>query len=160
MAIQTSIPGRIIVESPGRGIVDFTSIPDEVTEDTQATWNEMSDILSRSAPFYSYASSNGRKISFTLQIHSDVSADNVERDVRVLQSTQFPDYKSQVVKPPPLVRCIIGNDWIKIQGILVLGGITWSSPYDINSGKPMNASAAIEVWEVFNTLPETSRWPN
>ena len=130
-------------------LVILPTFPETITDTTNVNFNAI-DILSRSAPIYTYSSSGPRSIDFTLNLHRDmlnaVNTDNTvllprqtdefgltafgqddytERLINHLQAIALPIYaKNEKLIDPPQVAVRFGDE-VFIKGV-VTGAVSVS----------------------------------
>lgn len=126
-------------------LIAIPTYPETITDDMAVRFNP-ADMLSRSAPIFSYANSGPRSLSVSLHLHRDmmnsvnVSASNlnvpdltkedyVDIMVKQLQAAALPRYaSSEKMVNPPIVAVRFGND-VFCKGV-VSGSVqtTYSGP--------------------------------
>lgn len=142
--------------------VVLPTYPESVTDTLSSTFAE-TNILSRSAPIYTYSYSGPRSIQFTFAFHRDmmtqinygvsnikldIGDDYVDTIIKQLQSIAIPKYNaSSSLVNPPMVAVRLGNE-IFIKGI-VNGGVTvtYSLPI-LSNGKYAQVQVSFTVSEV------------
>ena len=128
--------------------------PEQINDSLGSTFNR-TNMLSRTAPIYSYAYSGPRTIQFDIGLHRDmvtqfnrtnrafiedieIGEDYVDTLVKYLQAMALPSYKAAQVRSavnsgklvnPPIIAVRFGNT-LFIKGIV---GVTYSGPIDRNN---------------------------
>lgn len=132
--------------------------PEQINDSLGSTFNR-TNMLSRTAPIYSYAYSGPRTIQFDIGLHRDmvtqfnrtnrafiedieIGEDYVDTLVKYLQAMALPSYKAAQVRSavnsgklvnPPIIAVRFGNT-LFIKGIVDGNvGVTYSGPIDRNN---------------------------
>ena len=141
--------GKIVNDEDPRDFIYIHYIPEELTENTSAEYNEQGGIIGRSAPYIFYANTQARTFEFPFYLMAQSNAEEeVKKRVRWLQSFLFPDYSVPVIKPPKMLRLFIGRDFVNFRGVLKDCPVTWRAPYDVLTGVSMYAEISISIQEV------------
>ena len=127
---------------------------DSVSDHIEVTYSS-TNILTRTAPIYSFSYAGPRTCQFAFQLHRDLMADlnannNMKRNkegedevdvfIREIQAAALPSYESaSKMVNPPIVAVRMGTD-IFIKGI-VQGGIGVTYKYPIIPGRNQNNKA-------------------
>lgn len=117
--------------------------PQEFSETNSANFSSVS-LLGRSVDYQVYQGSS-REVSFTLQLHEELSTDYgyIHRLVAQVESACYPGYSGGIVKVPEIYFSI--GSQFKIRGILTGCSASWKSP--IIDGKLVNCDLSISVRE-------------
>ena len=126
-------------------------VPEELNESIEASYDEQGDIIGRSSPYVAYKSTGARTVDISIIFFAMEDAEEeVLKKIRWLQSFLYPDYSGQIVKPPKMLRVMVGKGFIDIKGILKSCPVSWKSPYDTYSGLPFRAELTLNIQEVVN----------
>jgi len=149
MAVQTYDKGKIISVSNPIDFIYVHYIPEELTEAVEAEYDEQGDIIGRSSPYVYYKSTQARTFEFPLHLYADSDAEEeVLKRVRWLQSFQYPDYSGQLMRPPGMLRILLGRNFVNLKGVMKGCSVAWKAPYDLLSGIPMQAEISVTLQEV------------
>lgn len=112
----------------GSTVLNMPCYPDSVSDSTDVSYNT-SSILGRSEPYSTYNNSGPRTISFTFNMHREMTGNEaeIEQIVRYIESAVYPNYNSNVA--PIRVQVYIGKT-IYISGIMTSETTDWSGPID------------------------------
>lgn len=128
--------------------LEFTCLPNEVSEEVSPNWSEMGDVIGRSAPVFGYASTGARTISFQLMFFAVQDArEEVFRRVQWLQSLKYPEYQANFMLPPHRVR-VMGGKWLYLLGFVEQCSVQWGAPWARPGWMPMKAEISLTVKEI------------
>ena len=148
--------GKCIVKV-GSTTLNMPCYPDSIEDGVNAEYSE-TNLLGRSEPFLIYNYTTGRKLSFTFNMHREMteSEDEIEKIVKVIESGVYPQYGSDIA--PQKVDVKIGNQ-IYISGVMTNERTTWSGPIDKNTDKNGNAYDKYNLVSVNFTVVESTNNP-
>lgn len=151
VAIADFRRGKLVNQDDPNDYMYFFFVPDEVSEGTSANYQEQTEIVGRTSPYQSYSNNNARTIQLQIWLvaESDAKVEVFDR-ARWLQSFLYPDYQSQVMKPPAKLGLFLGKEFINIIGIIKSVDVSWKAPYDAY-GYPMLAEIPLNITEVVQT---------
>lgn len=117
--------------------------PQEFNDTNSANFSSVS-LLGRSVDYQIYQGSS-REVSFTLQLHEELSSDYgyIHRLVAQVESACYPGYSGGIVKVPEIYFSI--GSQFKIRGILTGCSASWKAP--IIDGKLVNCDLSVSVKE-------------
>lgn len=126
-------------------LIAIPTYPDQITDSMSVKFNS-ADLLSRSAPIYSYANSGPRTFEVSLKLHRDMmnsvntsmsilnapnigKSDYVDTLIKQLQAAALPKYAAaQKMVDPPIVAVKFGSD-LFCKGVVTSGvNTTYSGP--------------------------------
>lgn len=130
--------------------------PEEISDTVSTSWND-NEILGSTAPASAYASTGDRNVSFSFDLHREMTnnMDEIDNILRVLRSAAYPYYQSSGVLPP-IVTFKFGE--FKVRGKLQDVGYSWKLPinkygqYSVCSVSISIKSSAIRNGEVLDTV--------
>lgn len=172
MAMQFNLIENYVYIYQLNKYVILPTFPDSVADRLGSTF-ATTNILSRTAPIYSYSNSGPRTIQFDIQIHRDLMTqlnynnkaflanvelgeDYVDTMIRYLQAMALPSYKvSQVTSAisqgkivnPPVVAVRFGNE-IFIKGIV-------NGDVSVTYGGPINKDNKYQQVNISFSVTET-----
>lgn len=131
--------------------IDFFYIPEQISDDVSAEWNDIGPIIGRSSPIHAYGSTGARALNLELTFFAEVDARTEVFDkIQWIQSLKYPDYRGKFMKPPHRISLIIGS-FIALDGILKSADVTWKAPFDSDSKFPMLATTTVTIEEDVDT---------
>ena len=141
----------------GSTTLNMPCYPETIEDGTQANYST-TELLGRSEPFLIYNNTSGREISFTFNMHREMTnnEDEIDRIVKVIESGVYPKYGSDIA--PQKVEVKIGNQ-IYISGVMKNERTSWSGPIDINKDRNGNAYNKYNVVSVTFTVAESTNNP-
>lgn len=123
---------------PVRDVIPFQFMPDSISDNKQANYNDV-NIIARSVPVKSYSHSSARQISFTLDFFTAPEAGMkvvnpliIKNRIDALKALVYPEYSTFSIKPPP--RCIVHiGAQLSFLGVCRSVNVTYSnqSPWDL-----------------------------
>ena len=141
----------------GSTTLNMPCYPESVEDGTRANYST-TDLLGRSEPFLIYNNTSGREMSFTFNMHREMTnnEDEIDKIVKVIESGVYPKYGSDIA--PQKVEVKIGNQ-IYISGVMKDEHTSWSGPIDINKDRNGNAYNKYNVVSVTFTVAESTNNP-
>lgn len=147
--IQGFTRGKLINEDNVADFIYIHYIPEELTETTEAQWDQENDVIGRSVPYIYYRSTSARFFEITLHLFAQEDArEEVLKRARWVQSFCYPSYSSQLATPPRSLRIILGQDFINMKGVLRSLPLEWKAPYDLITGISHYATIVVNILEV------------
>ena len=141
----------------GSTTLNMPCYPETIEDGTQANYST-TELLGRSEPFLIYNNTSGREISFTFNMHREMTnnEDEIDRIVKVIESGVYPKYGSDIA--PQKVEVKIGNQ-IYISGVMKNERTSWSGPIDINKDQNGNTYNKYNIVSVTFTVAESTNNP-
>jgi len=127
-----------IIDRKDESRLSFQLMPDSITENKSALYNEI-PIIGRSLPYLGYSSSSSRAISLSLQFVALNSMGSggkytvgwVQEQVRWLESKVYPEYLDKFTFPPRMLNLVVGSV-IGLQCVMTNCTTSWLGPWDAN----------------------------
>lgn len=139
--------------SGGDGTPDKFTLPcypEEVSDQVSSSWNDQ-PIVGRSSPISSFAGTGFRSVSFSFDMHREMSTDtSIDKILSILRSAVYGRYVGSAVQPP-ITSLALGD--FKIRGIVRSVSFNWKKP--IVDGKYQVCSVSISMDEL---APVTTGW--
>lgn len=155
MPVKTYDKGKIINRRDPSDFIYIHYIPPQFNETVSAQYNEQNDIIGRSAPYIYYSSTDARTLQIELHFFAIEDAEEeVKKRIDWLKSFCYPDYSSAVMKPPKMLKLILGKNFINWIGVIQECSPQYQAPYDIKTGLPMYATVDFNFKEVV-TVPRS-----
>lgn len=133
----------VLIDGSPQGAWNLPVYPNEFSDSNSASFSAQS-LLGRSVDYQIYQGS-GRDVSFTLQLHEELSSnyDYIHQLVAQFESACYPEYAGGIVKVPE-IYINIGSHF-SCRGILTSCSAAWKAP--IIDGRLVNCDLSIGIKE-------------
>lgn len=162
MANGMSLPSTPLVTNYIRNnitdeIIKFQTLPEDISESYAASFDS-TEIRGRSAPYFGYAGSEARSVTYSITLSEDILGDDYMNIIKKLKALVYPKYSGSLVIPP---YCTIKlGDMINYMYAIVNSvSVSWSGTIIEDKQHYSKADVSLDLTQIIKSSIPTATNP-